>query len=476
MQFQINQQIVDSASAIDTMVLWSLNNLPLLNEEVYTNRKSPEELAMVFNKNVLNIAPLAENVNSDDVKKLLVILGMFGSSIERHTQQYFVKNELIAIERGEKAHADVLQPGKGLDLLLIRSCQRFLNYFQEIADIIGHPYRDSFYTFIECNGPTVEVMHPKSSKTIHTVPALFSDACFITFSDQKAEIEFISLLKKSFAIQEAANKYIEYIQKPEIRIDTFKAIEASLNASLLIHSIKLNLIEFMRESEFSQDFFLDILRQYACSWYPVAQYLKPPSGANDYAVLHRDVMLFDNLIPPDGKFPGYKKHIQEVFSVLMPDAIKKLEQSMQIDSIEKKIFQILELTKPEFEQLDEAALLSLLKHSQWLVAYLEIYNAQKTLSHVHYSSIQKYLAKPKNFRDANRDHREAVTVVSNSYGTTGMSPKGILWMLDKARANHPLARMNSGVKLKQQSNILLNQFGYKQLQHTELLNISRFVK
>ncbi|MBD6618462.1 hypothetical protein FNW02_22205 [Komarekiella sp. 'clone 1'] len=462
-----------SALAINTMIKWVLEKLPLLNEEVYAEKQSPQELAIILNNNILNIAPYPENVNPDDAKKLLVILGIFGSSIERHTQQCFIKKELKAVECREKTQPDVVEPGKGLDLLLIRNSQSFINYFQQIADIIGHPYRDSFFTFIECNGPTVQVMHPKNQKIIHNVPALFSDGCFVTFSGQKAEIEFISLLKKSFAIQEAANEHLEYLQKTK-GLNEPQAIEAALNASILMLSIKSNLVEFMKKSQFNTDFFLDILRQYACSWYPINQYLKPPSGANDYAVLHRDIMLFEDLMPPHGKFIGYKKHIQEVFSVLMPNAIKKLENSMNIDSIESKIFQALGINKETFNHLTENVLLLLLQQNYWLVAYLQLYNAQKILSHVHYSSIQKYLVRPKISRDISCDRREVITVVSNSYGTTGMSPKGILWLLDQARANHPLARMNSGVKLKQEINILLNQFDYKQLKHTELLSISKF--
>jgi hypothetical protein len=51
MQSQINHQILNSASVIDTMLLWSLNDLPLFNDEVYTRRKTPEELAIFLNNN-----------------------------------------------------------------------------------------------------------------------------------------------------------------------------------------------------------------------------------------------------------------------------------------------------------------------------------------------------------------------------------------------------------------------------------------
>jgi hypothetical protein len=456
-----SQKVINSDVVINNMKKWLLSNLSSLNEDVYLGKKSHQELAIILNKNILDMSPSPEKLDLDNAKKLLVILGIIGSSIERHTQQCFIKQELMAVEKLEKDKPDTLQYGKGLDLLMIPNFQRFTDYFGRVADIIAHPHRDSFFTFIECNGPTVKIIDYKSGNVIHTLPTLFSDNDFITFSGQQAEIDFITLLKQSFVAQEAANKYIKYIQKEITEID---------DSSTLMLSICSVFINFMKNSQFNYDFFLDILRQYACQWYPPNQYLRPPSGANDHASLDRDVMLFENLLLPDNNFPGYNKYIQGVFSVLMPNDIAKLKNSMAMDTIEKKIFDKLGINKMDFNQLNENSLLNLLKDNYWLSIYLQLYNAQKKLSIVHYSSIQKYLVKPKKYRDVYQDRRETVTVVSNELGTTGMNPKpnDILWLLNEARINHPLAKMNSGVTLKKQIKIALDNFNYQQLGHTKL--------
>src|SRR4029453_2237846 len=147
------------------------------------------------------------------------------------------------------------------------------------------------------------------------------------------------------------------------------ATDAALQAATLLLGIRAKLQEFMARSRFSPEFFLDVLRQYACLW-SASNPLRPPSGANDASALQRDVMLFTELIPPQPGFPGFLSHVRQVFSVLTHQAASNIERSMRAPSIEARLLERLGKSRLSVCDLTPGGVESLLVVEPWLAAYV----------------------------------------------------------------------------------------------------------
>lgn len=465
----------DPTVQIAAMRAWLLEHLPHLNHQAFSGNLAYTEMAALLNSRVLDHAPPAAAVNREQTLQLLVLLSFAGSSVERHAQQQFVKQELGTAVTSFAERATTITPGQGLAALRVRQTVPFLAYFGALADRVGHPHRDTLMTLVELNGPDVEVRHPRTGAVIHRVRAAFADARFLTFSDNCTEVNFFTLGKQTVALQEAANRYLHLLQDPVTALDSLAAQEAALTAAHLMWAMKARMLDFMKRKTFDSDFFLDVFRQYQCPW-SAGQALKPPSAANDPASLARDIMLFDNLLEPGEGFPGYRVHAQEVCSVLFADQAAELHAALALPSVEAKLFAHLGCTRAGFTGLDSTALAGLTRRHPWLLAYLQLYNAQRDLSHAHYALIAKYILAPKQTRETQHDQREYVTVVNNARGTTGMDPLGVLVRLDEARHQHPLAGLNGELAVRELAAGYLPGVGFTRLPEAELLDLSRFAR
>jgi hypothetical protein len=455
---------------IEGMKTWVVGTLPALNQAAYHGSLSYEALAAICNDALLPQAPPVEALNPEQAMQVLMLLGLCGSSIERHAQQQTLRRALAMMAPPAPPTPPPVTPGRGLERLLVDRHQRFIDYFQRVADVIGHPYRDSFTTYIAYNGPAIAILHPDTGARIHRLPAGFPDGTLLTYTKQDAEVEFIRLLKECAGLQGAANLFLEQLQQAGIPVAHRDAIRAALHATTLLCAIRAKMVEFMRRSSFQADFFLDILRQYACPW-SQDRPLRAPSGANDPTALHRDVMLFAELVPSSEHFPGYKAHVHQVCSVLMPPEVERITRASRTASLEEQIYMQLGLTKQAINALNERAVLSVLAQHPWLAAYALLYKAQKDVSHTHYGTVMHYLVQPKRARDAHADPREAVTIVANTHGTTGMDPLQIMKHLNEARAHHFLASLSIGERARQWIKQAVSALGYVPPTHTQLLRL-----
>ena len=457
-------------TVIEGMKTWVVGTLPALNQAAYHGSLSYEALAALCNDELLPQAPPVEALTPAQAMQVLMLLGLCGSSIERHAQQQTLRRALTRVAPPAPPTPPPVTPGQGLERLRVGRHQRFIDYFQRVADVIGHPYRDSFTTYIASNGPAIAILHPDTGEMIHGLPAGFSDGTLVTFTQEDAEVEFIRLLKECAGLQGAANLFLEQLQQSGISVAHRDAIRAALHATTLLCAIRAKIVEFMRRSSFQADFFLDILRQYACQW-SQDRALRAPSGANDPTALHRDVMLFAELVPSSAHFPGYKAHVHQVCSVLMPPEVERITRARRTESLEEQIYTQLGLTKQAINALDERAVLGVLAQHPWLAAYALLYKAQKDVSHAHYGTVMHYLVKPKRARDAQADPREAVTIVANTHGTTGMDPLQIMQHLNEARAHHFLASLSVGERARQWIRREVSALGYVPPTHAQLLRL-----
>lgn len=452
-------------SSIESLRAWTLDHLPQLNARALAGELAAADLAALISREALASPPDPQQLGAGDALRLLLVLGLLGSSVERHAQQQSV----LATRAPTAAYAErqaIITPGLGLAALLAGG-EPFVPYFARVADRVGHPHRDSLMTLVEFNGPPVEVRHPLSGDVLLMTHAAFADSRFLTFSDNATEEHFFRLGKLTIALQTAANRYLAELHDPQTDLASPQAVESALNAAQLMWAMRARIIEFIKRVAFDVDFFLDVFRQYQCLWYP-APYLKPPSAANDAASLHRDVMLFDNLVPPYERFPGFRGHVEEVCSVLLPAHRAELHAALALPSIESRIAAASGLRSlPPAQALAEAP---------WLGAYLQLYNAQRDVSRAHYGLVTKYIIRPKQGREERGDPREQVTVVDNARGTTGMDPIGIMVRLDQARDQHPLAHLNADPDARRRAAEFLGGVGFAPLGHERLLELARFAE
>jgi hypothetical protein len=125
-------------STIGWMKAWLEQRLPGLNELAFNESLRVESLAAILSADLLSQLPPTAALNPRQAWQVLMMLGCCGSSVERHAQQ-------ACVRRGETA-----TPGTGLGWVTVRGGrQRFMEYFRQVADVVGHPYRDTFATFVD---------------------------------------------------------------------------------------------------------------------------------------------------------------------------------------------------------------------------------------------------------------------------------------------------------------------------------------
>lgn len=456
---------------------WVIKHLTTLNFQVFHLQLDPQIMAERINHDCLDQLPSPQSITEQEAIQLIILLGMIGSSIERHTQQQGLTqseaNSLSSTSFEERLIHIV--PGQGLKLLKINCHIPFLDYFKSVADRVGHCHRDSVLSMMAYNGPAVEIKDPFCHKLHHRTDRYFPDGAFVTFTYTQTEISFFALIKMTMGLQEGANRSLEHLQEPDLSLESEAGIEEALRAAILMQAVKAEIVQFMNHATFCTDHFLDSIRQYECPWYAEkSERIPPPSVANDPGALWRDVVLFDEMVPSAGIFPGFRNHVRSRLNVLMPEQISRINRALKTETLQSKIMRSINLTQATFDALDETQLLALLDDSPWLAAYLPLYNAQRDISTAHIGLMEKFFVRPKLSRDQLDDIREKKTIVDNKFGTTGMDPIGIVREFNRCRVAHPLNRLNRFRAVRQKIDRLNKKFGLLPFSHRELLNLADF--
>lgn len=425
---------------------WTFSNFYSMNTRVLQGELTPEAMIRIVNQGVLMDIPAIEALSLREAWQLLTLLGVWGTSIERHVQQ----------ANRRQAPDQPVVPGKGIAQLFINGTDSFLAYFQALADRLNHPHRDSFLTYIEMNGPCSEVKHPATGEPMYRMGALYEDGSFLTFTGKPQEDEFITLLKKSVSLQGAANVFLEEVVNHPERLTSREAAQALTTAATFMFGIRDLIADFIRRGPITTDFFLDEHRQYAVRWYG-DRTVKASSAANDDSALLRDLLLFTEVVPAREGFTGFRAHVRDTYHVLLPDAVERLENSMKQDSLEVLISRAIGYSLDDLLTLSDDELAGLIQQHPWFAACLVLYRSQSEVSKAHFSTIMKYMVWPKRKRDKTGDPREQVTVVPNVRGSTGMEPMGIMTWLDQARARHPLAVLGHRSAIAQLCSTILKE-------------------
>ena len=394
---------------------WALTELPRLNREVLSGAPL-DVLVAAFHRKVLDGLPEPESLTPLQARRLLVVLGLAGSSVARHYQEA----DLSRKERPQESF-DSLRVGP--------HGHSFLTYFAAVAEATGagHGDRDTYASLVRWNAPTTEVR--MDGDTAALIPGFFPDMRIRTYTDEPGEVAFFALLKQSEALELAVNETLEPVADGAIDILAPEAAERALAATRLMRAlIRLNQAFAAVPPErggLRTDFFMDVFRQFAVHWRPGDL---PPTGAADPEFLRRDFLLGID-------FPDYAGHIHRVFPALLAGERTMLEHSMRRRPLGMRLLAALDLDPAGLEAIGLATLRETVREHPELACWYLLLAANARFSGVHLQLTEKYLFKPQRGRD--RSGIGDRPLVSNRRGTTGMEPP-LLVQLTRARLRHPL--------------------------------------
>lgn len=388
---------------------WLRSELPTWNAQLLAGQRSVDEFVDEL-KERLQALPSPLGYSLDECRRLLVMLGMAGSSLERHSQ-----------EAGAA-------PGAALAGLRAGGTS-FRRYVATLASRAGGPPRDSFLSYVLWNMPAVAVYLPDDAQAVLELPGAFGSEPPLTFSGTVGEAMFLTLLKRCAALEGIANDELHPMCDGDIAVDDAVALARVDRASLLLRSVRAEMRIFMGRPEFTAEFMLDELRQYACPWDDLDTY-NAPSGGHDTAFIVRDNLLGITI-------PDYDVHVLEQFDVLDEAGQRDVLRSLATDSLADRIRSA--VGGADLREIDPAAAEKLLVAHPWLVNYVRLYQANAALDATHWAMITKYMIKPMRQRDYD------AVVVSNHAGTTHMWMDTLKAYME-ARNAHPLIGLKDAVR------------------------------
>jgi hypothetical protein len=156
----------DEDGATERLRVWLLSELPAWNAAVLAGRRSVDEFRAELETRLAGLkSPLDCSV--EECRRLLVMLGMAGSSLERHSQ-----------ETGASAGAALRKLRAG--------ATAYRRYVATLASRAGGPPRDSFLSYVLWNMPAVAVYLPGEQQAGFVLPGAFGSEPPISFSGKLA--------------------------------------------------------------------------------------------------------------------------------------------------------------------------------------------------------------------------------------------------------------------------------------------------
>lgn len=394
---------------------WTLDKLPLWNESLLSGASTIPEFVTELVSGPLSLLPDPRSMSRQCAQQMIVDVGVIGASVGRHRQ--------------ERDRALLNSPERAFDGVRVgHAGTPFLDYFNELAEAsgTGHPARDALVSLVRWNVPGVTVRW--QGETLESVPSVFYDGRIRAYMGKPAEGFLFTLLKKSEAVELAANRMLEPLATGEIRMTSGEACERMRNATGLLYVLHQMNLDFVVHSDgvgFVPDFFIDVLRQFAIHWRPDDI---PPSGAEDVEFLKRDFLLGMN-------FPHYDRHVERIFPALLEEDRESLRATADLPSLPDQLFAELGIAAGDLAAMSVSDMTAVAQRDPAvsLLYFLLQVNAQVAASHLMLT--KKYLFKPTLQRDE-ADRVEAA-IVSNYAGTTGML-ENLLENLATARRDHLL--------------------------------------
>ncbi len=343
---------------------WAQTRLPLLNRRVLAGAISLEAFLAEVNA-MLGELTDPTVLSLDNCKRQMTILGMIGSSVERHTQ-----------EAG-------LPVGRGLRALTT-SVGSFSRYVATLAARLGVPPRDSFLSYVIWNVPSVSVYLPGESQPTYTLAGVLPEGCApLTFSNDSSEAHFLHLLKRCTALEAVVNQELWTVIQLDLPLDKPDALRSIGMATLLLHAVRAELLAFMPCAPLA----LEALRPYACGW-DTAETYSPPSGTHDPNGIIRDYLLGTLM-------DGHDRHVAPLFHVFDQETQREINSARTVLALPMRIAWQLGLNMPDdLATCSPDDLRRMIADSPWIEAYYRLYQANADLSVARAALIARYAFLP----------------------------------------------------------------------------------
>ncbi|MFS8069167.1 MAG: hypothetical protein ACMG6S_22635 [Byssovorax sp.] len=396
---------------------FTLGELPALNRAILARAQSPAALVHELNTRILPALPPPGALTPWQARRLVVHLGLWGSSVGRHLQQA----DLTLLDRPEAALA-VLRVGATGAL--------FEAYIAEVAlrTGTGHAPRDTYASLIRWNVPTVEVVW--RGERLATLEGAFSGPHVRTYTGDPGEVLFLVVLKKAEALEAAANRLLEPLVESSGSYDAEESLARMRRAASLLLAVHRTNQEFSALDDGGQmvlraDHFIDVLRQFAVHW---RRGDVPPSGAQDPEYLARDFLLGID-------FPGYQTHVRRVFPALLDEERAMLERWMGHSPLPHRVLAAAGLGAADLAAASPDGLLEMARRRPSLAACYFLMRVNARLSSSHLGLTKRFLFNPMRVRE--HQGIPDSPLVSNRAGTTGMLEQ-LLERINRGRQEHPL--------------------------------------
>ena len=398
---------------------WTLTELPRLNRAILAGTQSPEALVRHLASTALIGLPLPESMRPTEANQLVVLLGLAGASVGRHYQE----QDLTRKATPDRAFIPLRV---GLDGI------PFLDYFRRLASATGtgHPDRDSYASLVRWNAPATEVR--VAGTVVTRLPGAFADGMIRTYTDDPGEVAFFALLKKSEALELAANDLLQPISEGSVDILSADATDRVRLATLALRALRRLNLDFasapVSGGGLRSEHFMDVFRQFAVHW---AAGDLPPSGAQDPEFLRRDLLLGLD-------FAGYERQVVRIMPTLLESDRALLTRLLRAPPLPTVLLRSLHLDRAGMTTLSAGQLRGLVSGRPELGAWYLLLAANAKFAATHLMLTEKFLFRPQRERDATGIGDRLL--VSNREGTTGMGHP-ILEQLTRARLRHPLATL-----------------------------------
>jgi hypothetical protein len=394
---------------------WFRHELPRLNRAVLNEGAPPVTVADGVAA-VLPGMPAPDRITAREAQRLLIGLGLAGSSVARHFQEQ---------DPERKKH-----PERSFDALVAGpDALSFGDYFAAVADSTGtgHVGRDAYASLVLWNVPTLRVRF--QGRELATLPGVNDDGHILSYTGDPGETWFFELVKRGQAIELAANKLLAPLADGEVGLASADGLRRVQLATTLLEALRRLFIEFATAEPgegMEPKYFMDVFRQFAVHWQ--ADDI-PPSGALDVDALKRDFLLGTADEP-------YRRHIERIMPALLTHERTELAEIMQRPGLPSTLLDQLGLDEELLTKLDDACLTALVRAHPAIVAWYQLLSAHSRAAGGHLMLSKRFLFNPQKRRDeAGFGDNE---LVSNRRGTTGMD-ESILDRLTRMRRDHVLA-------------------------------------
>ena len=400
---------------------WTLNELRPFNSLVISKKKTLAELVTAMNA-LLQVAPDPENLSVLNIQQLLVILGVWGSSVGRHYQEEYPETKTS-------------QPDAGISLLRVGLQKTaFRAYFNSLAELsgTGHPPRDAYASLVRWNTGTMRACW--KGETVARLPSVFNDARIRTYTDDIGETLILELFKRCETLEKAANNALKPLWDGGIgHMDFDEMRERFILAMHMLAGIQRFMLDFPfgdERGKLTPNQFIDVFRQFAIHWDTEDI---PPSGPQDTEFIKRDLLIGMGL-------PRYVEHVRRIFPGLLEEERKELSELFGRKALPVQLLENAGTTLSDFNGFSKNEL-EIFINKNPIVSYCFFFlRANSHLSAAHLMLAKRFLFKPIRIREKT-GLANALAPVSNEMGITGLT-EGPLERLNNGRRDHVLTRLD----------------------------------